>query len=312
LRHLVTLAGLFQQVQLLCQRQGLVKPGPVAIGGTKVKANASKHAAMSYSRMKPEADRIKAEIDAWFTACDRVDAEEDERYGADPSGDELPEELQTAERRRAALRKALEELKEEAAQAAKDEPNPKAQRNCTDPESRGMKGSEGAFIQGYNAQAAVGATSQVIVAATLTNRAADAPQLLGVVDQIAKNLGGSPVEVSADAGYCSEANLNGLRERGNEAYVATGRMPPSYRCSAAPRGRIPASRTPRERMKRKLTTKRGRARYHLRQQVAEPVFGQSRNKGLIRIWLRGEEKAEREWLLHCTGHNLSKLHGAWA
>ena len=133
-----------------------------------------------------------------------------------------------------------------------------------------------------------------------------------MVAEIEANLGELPSELSADAGYCSEANLEALDELGVTAYVATGRMPRSYRCPAAPRGRIPAGLTRRERMKRRLMIKRGRERYRLRQQVVEPVGGQIKNKGLIRIWLRGEEKAEHEWLLHCTGHNLSKLHGAWA
>ena len=175
-----------------------------------------------------------------------------------------------------------------------------------------MKGGDGAFIWGYNGQAAVDASSQVIVAARLTNSAADCPQLLEVVAEIAANLDGLPSELSADAGYCSGAHLEALDELGVTAYVATGRMPRSYRCPPSPRGRIPAGLTGRERMKRTLMTTRGRDRYRLRQQVVEPVFGQIKNQGLIRIWLRGEEKAAHEWLLHCTGHNLSKLHRAWA
>ena len=152
-------------------------------------------------------------------------------------------------------------------------------------------------------------TCALPISARLTNSAADCPQLLDVVAEIAANLGELPRELSADAGYCSEANLEALDELGVTAYVATGRMPRSYRCPPSPRGRIPAGLTRRERMKRRLMTKRGRERYRLRQQVVEPVFGQIKNKGLIRIWLRGEEKAAHEWLLHCTGHNLSKLHG---
>jgi transposase len=311
LRHLPALAQLFRQVLQLCERQGLVKLRHVAIDGTRVKANASKHSAMSYGRMKQERDRISAEIEAWFRECDRVDAEEDRRYGPDRRGDELPEELQTAAGRRKAIREAIAELEREAKEAGKDEPDDKAQRNFTDPESRIMKGSEGAFIQGYNAQAAVDASSQVIVAATLTNSAADAGQLVPVVELIEDHLGIPPQQLSADAGYCSEANLETLEEEvGIDAYVATGRMSRSYRCPPSPRGRIPAGLTRRERMQRKLATKRGRATYRQRQQVVEPVFGQIRNKGLIRLWLRGEVKALGEWLLHCTGHNLCKLHGA--
>jgi transposase len=312
LRHLPALAGLFVQVVRLCEKKGLVKLRHVAVDGTRVKANASKHSAMSYGRMKLEEARIRAEVEAYFRDCDRVDAEEDRRFGADQRGDELPEELKTAERRRQAIKEAMAELEREAKAAGKEEPKEKAQRNFTDPESRIMKGSEGAFIQGYNAQAAVDAEKQIIVAATLTNSASDAGQLLAVVDLIGGHLGRGPRQVSADAGYCSESNLEGLAERGIDAYVATGRMSRSYRCPSAPRGRIPARLTVRERMQRKLLTKRGRRAYRLRQQVVEPVFGQIRNKGMIRLWLRGEVKALHEWRLHCIGHNLTKLHPAWA
>lgn len=311
LRHLPALAGLFQQVLILCEKKGLVKLRHVAIDGTKLKGNASKHSAMSYGRMKQEEARIGAEIDQWFRDCERVDAEEDELYGPDKRGDEMPKELQTAEGRRKAIKKAMAELESEAKEAGQKEPKEKAQRNFTDGESRIMKGSEGAFIQGYNGQAAVDASSQVIVAATLTNSAADAPQLTPMVDLIEDNLGWAPQQVSADAGYCSETNLEDMEERGVMAFVATGRMPRSYRGQPAPRGRIPDGMSRRELMKRKLMTKRGRAVYRLRQQVVEPVFGQIRNKGLIRLWLRGEIKALGEWMLHCTGHNLCKLHQVW-
>ncbi len=147
-------------------------------------------------------------------------------------------------------------------------------------------------------------------AATLTTSAADAQQLIPVVDLVQDNLGRLPWQVSADAGYCSEDNLKALEERVVDAYVATGRMSRSYRSHPAPRGRIPAGLSRRERMQRRLQTKRGRATYRLRQQVVEPVFGQVRNKGLVRFWLRGEVKVLGEWPLHCSGHNLCKLHGA--
>ncbi|MDA8333238.1 MAG: IS1182 family transposase [Candidatus Dormibacteraeota bacterium] len=312
LRHLEALSGLFVQVVRLCEKKGLVKLRHVAVDGTRVKANASKHSAMSYGRMKQEEARIRAEVEAYFTECDRVDAEEDRLYGPDQRGDELPEELRTAERRRRAIKEAMAELEREAKEAGKEAPEEKAQRNFTDPESRIMKGSEGAFIQGYNAQAAVDASSQVIVAASLTTSAADAGQLVPIVDLIRDHLGVTPQQVSADAGYCSETNLEALEQRGVDAYVATGRMSRSYRCPPAPRGRIPRGLSRRELMKRRLMTKRGRATYRLRQQVVEPVFGQIRNKGLIRLWLRGEAKARGEWLLHCIGHNLCKLQAVWA
>ena len=248
------------------------------------------HAAMSYGRMKQEEERISREIEAWFKKAEEVDAEEDRLYGEDKRGDELPEELQTAEGRRKAIRKAMAELEKEAAEAGQEAPKDKAQRNFTDPESRIMRSSEGAFIQGYNAQAAVDSEHHIIVAADLNNMAADAPQLVPMVNLVHENLGRHPREISADAGYCSEANLEALAARPVEAFIATGKMHRSYNQPPLPRGRIPDRLDIRQRMQRKLLTKAGRARYRLRQQVVEPVFGQIRNKGLIRFLLRGEEK----------------------
>lgn len=306
-RHLAALSGLFGQVLKLCRKKGLLKLRHVAIDGTKVKANASKHSAMSYARMKDEDARITAEIDAWFKEADRVDAEEDRLYGRDKRGDELPEELQTAEGRRKAIREAMAELEKEAQEAGEEKPKDKAQRNFTDPQSRIMRSGEGAFIQGYNAQAAVDSENQIIVAASLSNMAADSQALIPMVDLVRRNLGRNPEQVSADAGYCSEANLQVLDRRQLDAFIATGKARRSYRQPAAPRGRIPAYLTARQRMARRLLTKPGKAAYRLRQQVVEPVFGQIKNKGLVRLLLRGEEKCQAEWLLHCMGHNLCKL-----
>ena len=311
LRHLQALRGLFKQVLKLCRKKGLLQGRHVAIDGTKAKANASKHSAMSYGRMKQEDKRISKEIDDWFKEADRVDADEDRRYGKDKQGDELPEELQPAEGRRKAIREAMAELEREAKEAGKDEPDEKAQRNFTDPESKIMRGGDGAFMQGYNAQAAVDAKNQIIVATDLTSMASDAPQLIPMVDRIRKNLGRNPDEISADAGYCSEANLKVLSRRRLDPYIATGKGVRQYRMPAAPRGRIPQNLTLRQCMARKLLTKHGRSRYKLRQQVVEPVFGQIKNKGLVRFLMRGQEKCSAEWDLHCIGHNLSKLHQAW-
>ena len=309
-RHLKALANLFKQVLKLCRKKGLLGGRHVAIDGTRVKANASKHSAMSYGRMKQEDARISKEIDDWFKKADQVDAEEDAKYG-ERQGDELPEELQTADGRRKAIREAMEELEREAKENGEDEPKDKAQRNFTDPESRIMRSGDGAFIQGYNAQAAVDAKEQIIVAADLSNMAADAPLLVPMVDLVRKNLGRNPKEISADAGFCSEANLEVMAGRNLEAFIAAGKMERQYRQPAAPRGRIPQHLTLRQRMARKLLTKHGRSRYRLRQQVVEPVFGQIRNKGLVRFLLRGQAKCNAEWQLHCIGHNLTKLHKAW-
>jgi transposase len=147
-RHLKALSGLFKQVLKLCRKRGLLKLRHVAIDGTKVKANASKHSAMSYGRMQQEDERISREIDAWFKKADQVDADEDKLYGGEKRGDELPEELQTAEGRRKAIREAMAELEKEAEEAGAEAPENKAQRNFTDSESRIMHSSEGAFHPG--------------------------------------------------------------------------------------------------------------------------------------------------------------------
>jgi transposase len=309
-RHLTDLAGLFKQVLRLCRRRGLVGLRHVAIDGTKLRANASKHSAMSYGYMQREERRISDEVDAWFTEVGRVDAQEDATHD-DHDDDDLPPELRTAVGRRQAIREAMAALEAEARAAGDEEPEERAQRNFTDPESRIMRGGDGAFIQGYNAQAAVDAKHQIIVAAMLTPQASDAPLLIPMVDLVRRNLGRNPRQLSADAGYCSEANLKVLTRRRLDAFIAAGRMARSYRQPAAPRGRIPAGLTQRQRMARKLLTRLGHAIYRLRQQVVEPTFGQIKNKGLVRLLLRGTVKCESEWLLHCTGHNLLKLHQAW-
>jgi hypothetical protein len=185
----------------------------------------------------------------------------------DKRGDELPEQLQTAEGRRRAIREAMAALEAEARAEGREAPKDKAQRNFTDPESRIMVSGEGAFIQGYNAQAAVDAAHQIIVATDLSNQAADAPQLIPMVDGMRRNLGRNPKQISADAGYCSAENLEVLAGCRLDPYIATGRMHRSYTQPPAPRGRIPETATLRDRMARKLMTKPGRAAYRQRQQV---------------------------------------------
>lgn len=309
-RHLSALAELFTQVVQVCAKKGLVELREVSVDGTKITANASKHAAMSYSRMKPEVERIEKEIAQWLAKGDDVDREEDTEFGANVRGDELPEELQTAHKRKEAIKAAMKELEEEAAAAKKEAPDPTAQKNFTDPQSRIMKGPDG-FIQGYNAQAAVDAKSQVIVGHLVTQKGNDVQQLVPVVEVVKEVTGQTPTRVLADAGYCSEDNMTAMEKEGIDAYLAPGRMPRSYRWPAAPRGRIRADATPRERMKRKLLTKKGKEIYHKRQETVEPVFGQIKNKGLQRFLLRGLTKVQGEWALHAIGHNITKLEAVW-
>lgn len=319
-RHSAALAGLFTQVLRLCRRAGLVKLGQVAIDGTRVKANASKHKAMSYGRMGEKEAALQAEIAELLRRAAQADRDADARYGADRRGDELPAELARRESRLKKIREAkaaLEaEAREQAVQAGKDPdhatPTPKAQRNFTDPESKIQKTSDG-FIQGYNAQAAVDAQAQIIVAQDVTPMAADVGELMPQLTAIGRTLQQRPTRVLADAGYCSEENLRQLERRGIDAYIATGRQSHGEWLALAPRGRPPAGLTRRERMARKLRTLAGRAVYARRKAIVEPVFGQIKQARRFRQFLRrGWTAVRHEWALICTVHNLLKLHTAGA
>ncbi|MGH7311006.1 MAG: IS1182 family transposase [Candidatus Rokuibacteriota bacterium] len=325
-RHLRALAGLFRQVLRLCRKAGLVTLGHVALDGTKLKANASKHKAMSYGRMKtrePELEQaIQAEVQKMLDRAEAEDAADDRRLGEEVRGDELPDHLRTKQQRLAAIRHAKAALEAEAreqAQAAGKDPHTatvpdKAQRNFTDPESRIQKTRDG-FLQGYNAQAAVDAEAQVIVACELTPGAADVEHLPGLVEQIRQHLRRKPREVSADAGYSSDDNLQFLERKGIAAFIPSTRQKHTDLWLPAPRGRIPNGLTRRQRMARRLLTIRGRARYALRKITVEPVFGQVKQaRGFRGVLLRGLEKARAEWTLVCTVHNLLKLFGCgrWA
>jgi hypothetical protein len=304
----------------LCAKAGLVKLGTVAVDGTKIKANASKNKAMSYGRMKEKEQQLEREIRDWFRRADRADAEEDRCFGADKQGDELPPELATREGRLKKIREAKAELEAEAKERATKEgkdpktakPPDKAQRNFTDPESRIQKGRDG-FIQGYNAQAAVDAHAQIIVAQHVTATAPDVNELLPAVSSIGRVLRRRPKKVLADAGYWSESNVLTLQARGIDPFIATRRYKHDDVIPPAARGRIPAALSVKDRMERKLRTLRGRATYALRQLVPEPVFGQIKQARSFRQFLRrGLAAVAQEWSLVCTVHNLLKLHAAVA
>lgn len=364
-RHHEALGKLFDQTVKAAAGAGLVKLEHVSVDGTKLKANASKHRAMSYGHMLAEDKRIREEIERWFEEVERNDRAEDEIYGKE-SGWRLPPELATAEKRREFIEKFMKELEERKkaeADGEQEEPGPQAppprrghpkpappesqtrlpfpgpdasgpeleeaaepreegkpaakpkdkdQINFTDPDSRIMKNSDKAFIQGYNAQIAVDAKTHIIVAADLTNQAADSPHLGAMIEQIIARTGRRPKELSADAGYCSETNLELVEACGIEAFIPPEKIKHSeWRAQKAPRGRIPKSATPKDRMRRKLRTKRGRARYKLRQTSAEPVFGHIKEPmGFRQVPLRGKAKARSMWLLQCAAHNLMKLYRA--
>jgi len=316
-RHEEALSGLFEQVLVICRESGLVKLGRVAVDGTKIKANASKHKAMSYGRMLEKAAALRKEIKEMFRQAEATDREEDRRYGPDRRGDELPEELARRETRLKKIREAkaaLEaEAKKKAAAEGKDpkEPKPraKAQHNFTDPESKIQKTSDG-FIQGYNAQVAVDETFQVIVAQHVTSAAPDVNQLQPAVESIAATLKSQPKEVLADAGYWSEENIRALEKKGIEPFIATGRRKHGE-TRPSPRGRAPKDMTLRQRMARKLLTTRGQKAYSQRQVIVEPVFGQIKQARRFRQFLRrGVRRVQHEWSLVCTAHNMLKLRTA--
>ncbi len=334
-RHLNALAKIFCQVLQLCQKAGLVKLGHVALDGTKIKANASKHKAMSYDRMCKTEAELEKEVERLLQEAARVDAREDELYGQDKRGDELPEELSRRETRLKKIREAKKALEEEACLKAQKEaaeraakesacngkkppgrpagpvqkkPEGKAQRNFTDPDSKIMKGADKAFVQAYNAQAAVDSKAQIIVAHDVITNPNDSVATVEMVDQIKEHCGKMPKKMSADSGNYSEDNVEELKAREVEPFIATGKITHSDRLVSAPRGRIPVSATVKDRMARKLKTKRGRTIYARRKAIVEPVFGQIKSvRGFDRFLLRSHWKVRCEWAMICMGHNLMKL-----
>jgi transposase len=319
--HLKTLSGLFEQVLKIALEAGAMKLGRVALDGTKMKANASKHKAMSYDRMQEKDKQIRAEVKQLLEQAEAADAEEDARHGKDRRGDELPEELQRRESRLKKIREAKRALearaREKAAAAGADPkaatPKEKDQYNFTDPESRIMKGADG-FVQGYNAQAVVEPTLQLIVGQAVTDATNDKQQLMPMVKTMEEQSGQRPREVLADSGYCSEKNLEQLNadqnpERRIMGYIATERQKHDEYRKPCPRGPLPKGATRVELMKRKLQTKTGKAIYAARKTIVEPVFGQIRHaRGFRQFLLRGIDKVRGEWSLVCLTHNILKFH----
>lgn len=330
-RHLQARGGLFTQVLQLCQQAGLVSLGHVALDGTKIRANASKHTAMSYSRMKTAEPARAAEVAQWLAQAAASDAREDAAYGVDRRGDELPDWVMNKQQRLEKIRAAQAALEAEAqddagakqrtadhpsdrprrgrpAKPPPGTPHDRAQRNFTDPDSRIMKTRDG-FIQGYNAQAAVDADHQVIVAQGLTNQASDAHQLEPMLEHIRRNTGRQARELSADAGYCSEHNLKALNRRHVRGYVATGRQQHGEGSATGARKTVPRTRV--HAMKIRLRRAGHRSRYRLRKQVVEPVLGQiKQGRGFRQFLLRGLSQVAGEWSLVCRAHNVLKLAGA--
>ncbi len=340
--HLKELAGLFVEGLRLCAGAGLVKVGLVSLDGTKVKANASRHKAMSYEYMQKEEERLQKEIAELLSKAESTDAAEDDLHGREARGDELPAELARRETRLAKIqeaKKALEEQALAAAQAeearrqAKDDarraagetprarppvgptPEPKAQRNFTDPESKIMKVSNKGFDQCGNAQAVCN-EEQIIVAADVTDQANDKRQVQPMVRQAQENLAAAGAEekigaLDADCGYYSEENVSYLEGETIDPYIATERLKHHEKALCDPDGPVPDGLTCKERMARKLRTKQGRETYAQRKGMIEPIFGQIKQvRGFRQFLLRGLEKMRGEWSLICLTHNLKKLFGS--
>jgi transposase len=319
--HLKTLEGLFEQVLQIALEAGAMKVGRVALDGTKIKANASKHKAMSYDRMGEKQKQLRAEVKQLLEQAEAADAEEDARYGRDRSGDELPAELERRETRLKKIREAKRALEERARQKAAAEgadakpakPKEKDPYNFTDPESRIMKGADG-FVQGYNAQAAVEPDLQLIVGQTVTQATNDKEQLIPMVEVIERQSGQRPEEILADSGYCSEKNLEALEsasqpEQRMAGYIATERQKHDEYREACPKGPLPKDATRVARMRRKLKTKAGKAVYAARKAIVEPVFGQIKHsRGFRQFLLRGIDKVRGEWSLVCLTHNILKCY----
>jgi len=325
--HLAALSRIFLQVLKLCQKAGLVKLGHVALDGTKVKANASKHKAMSYEHMQKKTDELEAEIARLLAEAEAVDKAEDARYGKGKRGDELPEELRYRQQRLAKIQEAKQALEEEARRAAQAgqgaadkskvakaespvRPEPKAQRNFTDPDSRIMRdGATKAYEQAFNGQVLVDSKHQVIIAAGVTQECNDKQQVGPMVERMKANLDGlCPRRMTMDNGYYSDENAGFLKGAGIDAYIATGRLKHGEVPPPAPRGRIPKGLTEKERMLRKLRTIKGRSTYAKRKEIAEPVIGQIKEaRGFRRLLLRGFGNVDAEWLITCLTHNLLKL-----
>ncbi len=336
-RHLKALAGLFVQVLRLCQKAGLAKLGHIALDGTKVKANASRHKAMSYGHMEKKIAVLEQQVDDLLSQAEHVDENEDVKYGKSKRINDLPKELKFRQGRLQKLQEAKKALEEEAKadaeskqkeyEAKKDtydkksgrrgrppkppsgQPDPKKQRNFTDPESRIMPVSGGKdFVQGYNCQAAVDKEAQVIIGTHVTQATNDKQQVLPLIADIVGNTNWElPKVISADSGYFSEANCKKLVALEVDAYIATGRLKHDEK-ALSPRGPIPKDASIKERMSRKLRTVKGKSTYSLRKHIVEPVFGQIKEaRNFRRFSFRGLAACQDEWDLVCLTHNLLKL-----
>jgi len=320
--NLGAIGRLFVQVLKLCQEAKLVKLGHVSLDGSKVKGNASKSKNMKYGKMQKKEAELNEEVARWLEECDAIDAEEDEAYGSDKRGDELPSWVSDKQERSRKLKEARESMekkhkdKQEAREKATEEgrkgkssrkptekPSDNKTHNFTDPDSSLMKSSQG-FVQGYNTQIGVDSESHVIVCCHVTTEGIDINQLRPAVEQIEKNLDRLPKEISADAGYLSEENLKILEDKNISGYVAVGAKFSEYK-------KTPKDDSLLKMMISKLKRGGSRSRYRLRKKTVELPFGDiKQNRDFRHFLLRGHKKVQDEWSLVCTAYNIRKLYKA--
>lgn len=344
-RHLQSLSRLFLQVLQICREAGLVKLGHVSLDGTKMKANASKRKAMSYGHMCEAEKKLEEEVRELLAQAERADEEEDKKYGKGKRGDELPEELARREGRLKKIREAKAALEAEARRKAEEKaqeaqakieerrkkeeetgkktrgrepkvpdpaeakPEPKAQKNFTDPESRIMKdGATKSFAQAYNAQAVVDSTAQIIVATGVTQDANDKNQLLPMLEKVADNVGSLPEKISADAGYFSKDNVTDERLQESDLYIPPDRQKHGTQAGEKACDEELAEESEKARMRAKLRTPEGKEIYKMRKAIVEPVYGQIKEeRGFRRFSFRGLANVVAEWDLICLTHNILKL-----
>ncbi|HEY6355840.1 MAG TPA: IS1182 family transposase [Burkholderiaceae bacterium] len=314
--HLKELSELFVQVVRLAREMGLVKLGTIAVDGTKVKANASRHKAMSYGHMLRSEAELKAQIDALLQRAKQADEAEKNEPELD-----IPAEIARREARLAAIGEARQRLERRQREAELERgrdpddkprggrykrefgvPEDKAQDNFTDPDSRIMKRSGGGFDASYNAQTAVDEAAHIIVAAELTNCASDAGELPTVLRAVQDNLGTLPAQALADTGYKSEAVFEALAPSRCDLVVSLGREGKQALSFDPDRSPHPAA------MAAKLQTDEGRAAYRRRKWIAEPPNGWIKNVlGFRQFSLRGLHRVQAEWKLVCLALNLRRM-----
>ena len=314
--HLKELSELFVQVVRLAREMGLVKLGTIAVDGTKLKANASRHKAMSYGHMLKAEAELKAQIEALLKRAQQADEAEKNEPELD-----IPAEIARREQRLAAINEARRRLEQRQREAELERgrdpddkprggrykrefgvPEDKAQDNFTDPDSRIMKRAGGGFDASYNAQTAVDETAHIIVAAELTNCSSDAGELPVMLQAVKNNLGVLPEQALADTGYKAEAVFERLTGNGCDLVVAVGRegkRPLRFDPQRSPHTAAMAA---------KLQTDEGRAAYRRRKWIAEPPNGWIKNVlGFRQFSLRGLHRVQAEWKLACMALNLRRM-----